>query len=144
MTVSIRDPRTVRSSNKYFFQGVSESQISKKLNDLEGRLYRANSKFNERLCENDKLREEIDTLRLVFICITRIQFFESDRSPGFVKSHHTICSFAGCGFKHIQKNCYEDLNKKVAILQKMTMCRGEYVKITFKPPAESVSSAILI
>ena len=41
-------------------------KISKKLNDLEGRLYRANSKFNERLCENDKLREEIDTLRLVF------------------------------------------------------------------------------
>ena len=124
--------------SNYDFQAIS------KLNDWEGRLYRANSKFNERLCENDKLREEIDTLRLVFICITRIQFFESDRSPGFVKSHHTICSFAGCGFKHIQKNCYEDLNKKVAILQKMTMCRGEYVKITFKPPAESVSSAILI
>ena len=43
---------------------------------------------------------------------------------GFAKSHHTRCSSPGCKFKHIQKNCYDDFNMKVAILMKMTLCRG--------------------
>jgi len=34
------------------------------LNDLEGRLYRANSKYNQQLTANSSLREEIETLRI--------------------------------------------------------------------------------
>ena len=34
------------------------------MNDLEGRLYRANSKYNQQLTANAALREEIETLRI--------------------------------------------------------------------------------
>ena len=34
------------------------------MNDLEGRLYRANSKYNQQLTANSALREEIETLRI--------------------------------------------------------------------------------
>lgn len=34
------------------------------MNDLEGRLYRANSKYNQQLTANSSLREEIETLRI--------------------------------------------------------------------------------
>jgi len=45
-------------------QGASDAKVGKKLNDLEGRLYRANSKYNQQLTANSSLREEIETLRI--------------------------------------------------------------------------------
>lgn len=45
-------------------QGTSDVKVGKKLNDLEGRLYRANSKYNQQLTVNTDLREEIETLRI--------------------------------------------------------------------------------
>lgn len=39
-----------------------EAQADRQRNDLEGRLYRARSKFNANLTENGTLRKEIETL----------------------------------------------------------------------------------
>lgn len=45
-------------------EGASDAKAGKKLNDLEGRLYRANSKYNQQLTTNSELRQEIETLRI--------------------------------------------------------------------------------
>jgi len=45
-------------------QGASDHTVKKKQNDLEGRLYRANSRYNQQVGENGTLREEIETLRI--------------------------------------------------------------------------------
>merc|ERR1711892_776149 len=47
-------------------QGTSDHTVKKKQNDLEGRLYRANSQYNQQVGENGKLREEIETHRIKY------------------------------------------------------------------------------
>jgi len=54
----------VQSASLRDKQGASDAKLGKKLNDLEGRLYRANSKYNQQLTVNSALREEIETLRI--------------------------------------------------------------------------------
>ena len=79
---------------------------------MEGRLYRANSKFNERLCENDKLREEIDTLRLVFNSTLALKRFSRSLLRHHEKHHSE-------NFERIKHRNFQRKEKKYSKVLKM-------------------------
>lgn len=65
-----RDKKTknirIKSAQLRDKEGAGDAATNKKLNDLEGRLYRANSRYNQKLAENQELRSEIETLRIKY------------------------------------------------------------------------------
>ena len=75
-------------------QGASDAKVGKKLNDLEGRLYRANSKYNQQLTANSALREEIETLR-----IKHRNFQNKDKK--YQKGNYSNHSFMSAKMSHI-------------------------------------------
>lgn len=65
------------------------------MNDLEGRLYRANSKYNQQLTANSALREEIETLR-----IKHRNFQNKDKK--YQKGNYSNHSFMSAKMSHIE------------------------------------------
>merc|ERR1712227_398831 len=54
----------VKSATLRDKQGATDNQVKKKQNDLEGNLYRANSRYNQIVTDCSELRQEIEILRI--------------------------------------------------------------------------------